>query len=123
MLTYKKVMIRRSELQTAPDIVPAWELPILEALHDDVTETGEILLDRDPPGAEDEYKRLENRYPRVINEDGSKGLPLVAAVYGQFNIGVATLKRLIDAATVNVGDNADLLGESPVGRDMVSVGG
>lgn len=97
------ISIRRSELHTVEETVPLWEVEVIAAVHDDgaikvirdVTLTG-----RDLPDAKEEFQRLENRYKRARNEDGSYGLPVVATVYGQHVAGLQALKRAIDAARV-----------------------
>lgn len=110
-----EVRIVRNELATFVEFFPAWELPILEAMHQSATVIGESTTDRDAPDVQEEYKRLETRYGRTTNEDGSRGLPYVAAVYGQFNVGYSRLGDAIRAATVETppADASDLLG-SPV---------
>lgn len=118
MLKFKIAQIRISERHTQQVIVAEWELPILQAMHADVQETGETLVNRKPPGAEDEFNRLVNRYKSVVNEDGSKGLPYAVSVYGQFGVGTKALERAIAAATVETPaegpyqtiDISDLLG-------------
>lgn len=110
-----EVRIVRNELATFVEWFPSWELPILEAMHQSATVVGQSTMDRDAPDVQDEYKRLETRYGRTTNEDGSRGLPYVAAVYGQFNVGYSRLGDAIKAATVETppADASDLLG-SPV---------
>ena len=106
-----EVKIRRSELTEPVAIYSVWELPILEAAHIQVTVLRELEISRTPPDAQDEYTRLENRYGRTVNEDGSRGLPYVAAIYGQFNAGVQKLADAIKHATVeDTGDQSDLMG-------------
>ena len=60
----------------------------------------EVEIDRAAPVAEEEYTRLENRYRQSTNEDGSKGLPFVAAVYGQYQNGIRELQKAIDASVI-----------------------
>lgn len=98
-IKYVQVKIRRNELHTLEDSYPTWELPILEAMHGSgVTVTKEFAVTRDTPTAEEEYQRLDNRYRRMENEDGSKGMPYVAAVYGQHALGINRLREAIEAA-------------------------
>lgn len=114
MLKMKQVMIRRDAALIIPQTVAAWEVPLLEAAHDNVTTEGETTLDRAAPDAQDEYRRLETKYGRSENEDGSRGQPYVAAVYGHVNGGgVARLAEAIKAATFEApaSDAADLIGE------------
>lgn len=98
----QKVRIIRSELHQVVDDYPTWEVPLLEAVHDAVQIIGEgIQSGRELPDAKEEYQRLETRYPRQKNDDGSLGLPSVAAVYGQSTVGVQALKRAINEAAVS----------------------
>lgn len=97
------VSIRRSELHTVEDTLALWEVPVVDAVHDpgslkvirDV-----VLADRELPDAKSEYERLENRYKRARNDDGSFGLPVVATVYGQHGAGLQALKRAIEEAKI-----------------------
>jgi hypothetical protein len=59
-----------------------------------------VISGRELPDAAEEYQRLENRYKRARNDDGSFGLPVVATVYGQHAAGVQALKRAIADAAV-----------------------
>lgn len=100
------VDIRRSEMTTVRVTVPAWELPILQALHGRVAAA--VIGDgtpmaREVPNVETEFERLCARYGRERREDGSLGMPLCEAVYGQFQPGLMNLQRSIDAATLSVG--------------------
>lgn len=110
----KSVMIRRDAALMIPQTIPAWEVPLLESAHENVTVEGESTFDREAPEASDEYKRLETKYGRSENEDGSRGVPHVAAVYGHINGGgVQRLADAIKAATV-ANDAADLIGTEQV---------
>jgi len=98
----QKISIRRSELHTAEEVMPLWEIPIVAAVHDGQIAIREdvIIAERDLPNAAEEFERLENRYKRARNEDGSFGLPVVATVYGQHGAGIQALKRAIAEAAV-----------------------
>lgn len=107
----KNVMIRRDAALIIPQNVPVWEVPLLEAAHENVTVEGESTFEREAPDAQDEYRRLETKYGRSENEDGSRGQPFVAAVYGHMNGGgVKRLAEAIQAATVVSDDASDLVG-------------
>ena len=120
-IRYVRLNIRRSELHTVEVAVPAWEVPIIEAMHGKpdegetaVTVLGDTLIEKKPPRPADEYTRLANRYKDAKNDDGSKSLPYVSAVYGQFGVGQGALASAIRAATVELSDAealADLLGD------------
>lgn len=126
-IKYAKVRIRVNELHTQETSVPEWEVPILDAVHSGaVARMEDVFIYRDqPPSAEDEFRRLENRYRNTVNEDGSRGLPYVVSVYGQYGIGVAALNTAIQAAVEHVTEPVaapaadDLIGDTKVS----SVGG
>jgi hypothetical protein len=84
------------------ETLPLWEVPVVAAVHEgDVKVLEDVtMVGRDLPDAKEEFERLENRYKRSRNEDGSFGLPVVANVYGQHGAGVQALKRAIADATV-----------------------
>jgi len=109
---FLEVLIRRDATLAIPQTVAAWEVPLLEAAHDTVEVVGERILDRGPPETDDEFVRLGNKYGRSENEDGSKGLPFVEAVYGQHGIGRGRLAEAIKAATVAEEPVEALLGEA-----------
>lgn len=99
------VDIRRSEMTTIHTTVPAWEVPILVALHGrgQVTPVGEGTKDAEVPNTETEFERLKARYGRERRDDGSIGALLAEAVYGQYAAGTMNLQRQIEAATVSAG--------------------
>lgn len=111
-IRYLKVKVIRSELHQVVSDFPEWEIEILEAIHQGVERLGEIVRNEVAPDAEDEFERLKNRYGRSENEDGSRGIPYVASVYGQHNVGINSLRRAIEKATVQEApaDGSDLLG-------------
>jgi hypothetical protein len=96
------IEIRRSELHTASETMPLWEIPLIEAIHEHGIKVIKevVIAGREPPNPMEEFQRLENRYKRARNEDGSFGLPVVAAVYGQHAAGLQALSRAIEAAKV-----------------------
>lgn len=97
------ISIRRSELHTVTDTLPLWEVPVVSAVHDDgaVQVLKDVIITgRELPDAKEEMERLEVRYKRARNDDGSQGLPVVVTVYGQHAAGLQTLKRAIQEAKV-----------------------
>lgn len=97
------ISIRRSELHTVEETMPLWEVPVVSAVHDEgaVKILEDVILAKYVlPDAKEEMQRLENRYKRARNEDGSQGLPVVATVYGQHAAGLQALKRAIAEAQV-----------------------
>lgn len=111
-IKYVKCKVIRSEMHKVVDNYPEWEVDILEAIHEAVERLGDIIQNVDAPSAEEEFERLKNRYGRSENEDGSRGIPYVATVYGQGNVGVRALALAIRKATVEEApeDARDLLG-------------
>lgn len=97
------VDIRRSELSTTRVTVPAWELPILQAVHGavGVTPVEEKIVEAETPEAEAEFMRLTGRYGYGRNKDGSRGALFAEAVYGQHQAGIMNLQRQMDAAVVS----------------------
>lgn len=111
MLTYNIVDVRRSELCTIRRNCAAWELPILQAVHAEVTVIGEVFLNREPPPAEDEYIRLTTMYKDSADAGGNKGPPYVAMVYGTHQAGIKALRAAIEAATIPDVELDDLVGD------------
>jgi hypothetical protein len=96
------IEVRRNESTTVRTIVPAWEVPLLQALHGQINVNilESTVRTAEVPDAEAEFQRLENRYGRTRQEDGSVGMPYAQAVFGQFMPGIMTLERMIETATV-----------------------
>lgn len=91
--------VRVSELLTKQVSCPPWEVPILEAIHGGgVKVVGSEEIDRDPPSAEDEYRRLSNKY-RGNKEDVNS---IVAQVYGTFESGIAKVREEMREAGIDV---------------------
>jgi hypothetical protein len=93
-MRYVTVKVTRDTNHSHAGDVAPWEIPILELIHDsgNVTELGDVTVDRDPPEAHDEYVRLESRYGR----DVEKGMSYVAQIYGQAGAGVRALQAAIE---------------------------
>lgn len=115
-IRYIKAKVVRSEMHTIIRDFPEWEIPILEAMHQSVEKLGEIVVNRDAPNADEEYDRLERRYSRSENEDGSRGIAYVATIYGQHGAGRIALRREIEKAVTQDAppDGSDLLGLATV---------
>lgn len=110
MIRHITVRIRRNETIELQNSFPQWEIPVLKAVHgeDSVTEVGEKLVDREPPEARDEFDRLNSRYKRSRNEDGSLGTPFVHMVYGE--LGVDRLAQAIQDSVTDAPEG-DLVGD------------
>jgi hypothetical protein len=109
---FVEILIKRDAILAIPAKVATWELPIIEAAHEGVEVVSEFTFDRPPPDVTDEFERLSQRYGRSENEDGSRGLPYVQAVYGQHGVGLGRLADAIKAATVEVDATEGLMGEA-----------
>jgi hypothetical protein len=98
MLKYISAKIRLSELHAQNVAIPAWELPILQAVHGaGVSEVGELEVDRPAPEAADEFQRLAMKYRHPENSPES---PFVAQVYGAFGPGISRLAQEIERAVI-----------------------
>lgn len=88
--------IRLTELHTQRTKTPQWETPVLLAIHgENVTQVGDVVLERNVPEARDEFARLAQRYGPKVGDT-----PYVASVYGNFGPGIGALDRAIKAAVV-----------------------
>jgi hypothetical protein len=116
-IKHMKGTVRVSELQTSPYCVPEWEFPILQAVHgpEAMTQDGGAVIEKKNLSAEGEYERLERRYKYSEDENGNRGPPYVAAVYGQFATGISNLRRAMEAATVADAPVDDLIGAISAG--------
>lgn len=95
---YKEVTVIHERAETrVPKIVPEWELPILQSMFP-VEEVGDLCHERDPMSISGEYSRLATAYGARREEDGSIGRPQVETVYGAGPLGIATLKRAMQAS-------------------------
>lgn len=96
MVKFIKAKIRRSPQHVQRVVVPAWELPVLQAVHGaGVSVDGEQFIDREPPDVDTEFARLARRYKHPENSPES---PYVAQVYGAFGPGLEKLGRAIEQA-------------------------
>lgn len=70
--------------------VAPWELPLLQLIHRQVVEVGEVHVERDFPEPASEYQRLETRYGFDVE---SSETPYVTQIYGH---GPARLAQAIE---------------------------
>lgn len=100
-LAYQEVAVALKDRACIAHVtVPRWEVPILEAVHADVTPIRGIVEDRPTPSSDQEYDRLIACYGESVSEDGSKGVAYVAAVYGQMGAGRAALRTAMQACVL-----------------------
>lgn len=124
---YVEVEVEISEAHTQRTSVPAWELDILGAIHARREEgpniLGEQWVERDEaPDARGEFARLEQRYGRTLNEDGSKGAPWVAAVYGNQMSGAGSRLASAIAAAVQPVEQVIVEPEQPQRESLDDLG-
>jgi hypothetical protein len=103
---YSTVEIRLNETMTVHRTVYAWEVPILQAMHDSVKPVRDNFVAVSViPAPDTEYNRLSEVYKTVTNDDGSKGPTYVSAVYGNFGPGTQTLRKAIVANVIRLDDS------------------
>jgi len=121
MIRCVRVEIRKNESSTLNEAYPAWELPILEAVHrpDNVKVIGEKLIDRAPPNPQDEFDRLVARYGRSRDDNGNYSTHYTHMVYGQIG-GAAQLAKAINEHVVDAPEG-NLVDDSE--EQLSSVGG
>ena len=93
-LKYQEIRIRQREgACVVQRRVAAWEVPIMQAIHEGVTVVADVCEDRPAPSVSAEFKRLEKAYGFETDHEGSRGPAVVAAVYGQHQLGLQSLRR------------------------------
>jgi hypothetical protein len=98
-LLYKEVEINMEHMQTkVRRVMPAWEVPVQQSVHPDTNEIRDIVVDQPAPGVQAEYERLSNKFGAGKQEDGSIGAPNVEGVYGKGPLGLAELRRAMEAS-------------------------
>lgn len=80
--------------------VPEWEVPVLQSIHDETENMGEICVERDALSVSNEMARLVAAYGAERQEGGLTGVPYAEAVYGSGIIGIQNLKRVMQAAVL-----------------------
>lgn len=100
-LRYKKVEIRYSQGAAVVQlIVPEWEVPVLQSIHDEINEISDIVADRPAPSVAAEMERLVALYGAERKEGGFTGIPYVEGVYGSHGVGINALKRAMQGAVL-----------------------
>lgn len=100
-LRYKKIEIRlQSGAAIVQRTIPEWEVPVLQAIHNETTELSDVVVDREAPSVAAEYSRLQLAYGAERQEGGITGVSFVEAVYGQHAIGMNALKRAMQGAVL-----------------------
>lgn len=100
-LKYTRVKITMERVQAAvTKSVPAWEVPVIQAIHPDTEIVKDIVIDTKPPSVADEYERLSQAYGAERLEGGTAGPPYIEGVYGKGALGVAELKRAMQSCVL-----------------------
>lgn len=101
-LQYKSVRVRMRDGACILTLqIPAWEVPVLQAVHPESTEVGDIVREKKvAPNSNAEHARLVALYGAETTEGGSRGLNYVDAVYGQHAAGLARLREAMQAAVL-----------------------
>jgi hypothetical protein len=114
---YKKIKIRMqqgaSELEK---IVPEWEVPIVQAVHPEVSEVSDVVVESAALSVSEEYQRLQNAYGAEREEGGLTGMAYIEAVYGQHGAGQQALKRAMQGAILPASAEVTPLEGSPALR-------
>jgi hypothetical protein len=92
---YKEIRIRmQSGASEVAKRVPEWEVPVIQAIHPEITEIRDTCHEMaGPVSVSREYDRLREAYGAERAEGGTKGIPYVEAVYGQHAAGHNALKQ------------------------------
>lgn len=101
-IRYKKVEIRMQQGASILQLeVPEWELPVLQAIHPEITELKDTVHDRVPvPSVSGEMSRLIAAYGAEREEGGITGVAYAEAVYGSHGAGLAALKLVMQGAVL-----------------------
>lgn len=143
-LLYKEIAISMERMMSkTTKRVPAWEVPMIESMHIVENATDVVFNREEPLSVTEEYDRLRAAYGAEREEDGSIGSPLVERVYGVGAVGIAALKRAMQASVLpkdsavtpdvaspriradllkalQESDVSDLIGEEPVEEEAES---
>jgi hypothetical protein len=101
-MQYILMNIRLNELTSKQISVPAWEVPVVEAIYGDAAQQVdfEVVSDRPVPDARDEFARLAQKYDRQLEVDNAT----VSKVYGTHQKGIAELAKAIKQASGDEGE-------------------
>lgn len=100
-IRYFRCCVVRDPMMKIPKQGPAWEFPVLEAMHQSVEELEYFEAEAPAPlPASDELLRLTKAYGREKRTDGSAGDDWATIAYGRGAVGVKTLQNLMDEAIV-----------------------
>lgn len=101
-MRYKEVNVRFAQgTSEVRKIIPEWEVPVLMAVNEEITEIRDFVVDREPPSVSVEMERLKKVYGEDKNEKGEfTGVPVAVAVYGQHAIGTRALKEAMQSTVL-----------------------
>jgi len=100
-LKYQEVEVRlQSGAAVMRKMVPAWETPILQAIHPEVQIIRDVVEDREPPSVSGEMGRLIAAYGAEREEGGITGITFAESVYGKHAIGLESLRGAMQRAVL-----------------------
>jgi hypothetical protein len=100
-LKYQEIEIRMQQGASMVKLrVPAWETPVLQSMHEEVTILRDVCEERDAPSVSAEMGRLKVAYGAERKEGGFTGIPYVEGVYGQNQAGVQALKQAMQSCVM-----------------------
>lgn len=100
-LRYKKIEVRMQAGASIAQIdVPEWVVPVIQAIHPEVTEISDVVVDMPTPSVSREMNRMKVTYGSEREEGGFTGIAYAEAVYGQHAIGLAALRKAMQAAVL-----------------------
>lgn len=100
-IRYKDISIRmQSGASVAVRRVPIWEVPIIQAIHPEVTELNDACLEVERLSVSEEFARLSTAYGAEREEGGMTGVSYCEAVYGSHGIGQQALRIAMQSAVL-----------------------
>ncbi|MDE2098508.1 MAG: hypothetical protein KGL39_14740 [Patescibacteria group bacterium] len=100
-MRYKLVEVR---MQQGASIlrkrVPAWEVPVLQAVHPETTEIEDIVHEVPSLSVSSEMARLQLAYGGEQKDGKFTGIPYADSVYGQNAVGLRALRAAIQESVL-----------------------
>lgn len=100
-IKYQELEIRmQSGASSVRKSVPLWEVPVLQAIHDEIQIIRDIVVEQDPPSVSGEMGRLINAYGAEREEGGITGIAYAESVYGKHAIGLESLRNVMQRSVL-----------------------
>ncbi len=96
--------------------VPEWEVPVVQAIHPEVSVIRDVVREREAPSVSSEMTRLQAAYGAERQEGGFTGVTFAESVYGQHAVGTNALKRAMQGAVLPASTPVTLPDASPTLR-------